>query len=273
MVQDQNTLPARIDKLAYLEIQDAFFDAYLGLPESSHKLDHDAYRLPDVRIPDEKFSTIYFRSSINDYSNNLINLLNQFCTGTNRIEAWDMVFSDQSRDLPTRLYILTTLINPLLMAWIAAPYVFKQRIAVCTIALLNDYAVISDSSRPEIDETKFRDKWLRRQEWRDLASGCNVGLGKLTGEFDVLGSTPTGGLRHKFVHRYPPEFGYGSSKIFVRSPTGSGIGLPVNAAVPLADIVSDLKTEQAHMNTAFLAFWNEFSGLASRLANQQDHEQ
>lgn len=260
-------MSGQIDKSAYLAIQESFFDVYLGLPRTGNRLEHEVYRLPQVQVPYDKFSTTYFRSSLDDYSDNLINLLNQFCTGTDRLEAWSIVFDDMSRDLPTRLYILVTLINPLLLAWIAAPYVFQQRVAVCTISLVNDHAVILDNSRLEIDETKFRYYWLSEQEWIDLAKRCNIDLPNLKEAFKVLGSTPTGELRHKFVHRYPPEFGYGSSKFFIRSPKGSSIGLSGNDYVPLADVIADLKTEQGHMKTAFLSFWDEFSGLASRLAS------
>ena len=156
--------PGPIDNEVYAEIQKEFFAEYVDTKHCDNKLDYEQFKLFDDLGPTDPFEIMYFRSLLTDYSIHLINLLNQFCTGINRIKAWDKVYQNDSRDFPTRLYILGTLIYPLLMAWVSAPYVGQQRLGFCTINMLNAWLVVHNNKHPEVKSSDYRLGWLRKAE-------------------------------------------------------------------------------------------------------------
>ena len=259
--------PGPIDNEVYAEIQKEFFAEYVDTKHCDNKLDYEQFKLFDDLGPTDPFEIMYFRSLLTDYSIHLINLLNQFCTGINRIKAWDKVYQNDSRDFPTRLYILGTLIYPLLMAWVSAPYVGQQRLGFCTINMLNAWLVVHNNKHPEVKSSDYRLGWLRKAEWIETAEKCGIDIGKLDDSFRCIGKTETGKIRHSFVHRYPPNFGYGASQTMVRRVSGDrvSIGLSGNSEFSLSKIVEDLSVEQRLIKESFHMFWSQFSTLSDSM--------
>lgn len=238
---------------------DQYISAYIKfrgelkkVPSVGEVMPYDWLNLPD---PIPGVWMMYF-GMVEDYSPELANVINQFLSDIEKLNAWERVIPEYGQE--EQFYIVHEFIEPLCTICLNLPYAIRSRFifAVAHLSHQANMGILGKNWKddlPKDADIEFATVDKYAAYWESYKK-LKLSMERLA---DKKYQTEVNQYRSKYHHRYPPHIEFGLSETFKRNINENGrVSYSFGYSNPLQikDVIPILKGQHAAAVKCFKCF-------------------